>query len=60
MSVEKYPRSCRELNDLCSQNGWIGNDILAVHSEQRAARHIAAAVNFDEISMEGAGGMAER
>lgn len=60
MSVEKYPRSCRELNDLCSQNGWIGNDTSAVHVEQCAARHIAAAVTFDEIIMEGTGAMAER
>jgi hypothetical protein len=42
MSVEAYLRSCRELNKLCSQNGWIDNDTLAVHIEQRGARHVVA------------------
>lgn len=60
MSVQEYLRSCREFNKLCSQNGWIDNDTLAVHIEQRDARHVVAAVNFDEVIMEGAGCTADR
>jgi hypothetical protein len=60
MSVQEHLRSCRELNKLCSRNGWMDNDTLAVHIEQRDARHVVAAVNFDEVIMEGAGYMADR
>ena len=60
MNVEEYLRSCRELNQLCGQNGWIDNDTLKVQIEQRDARHVVAAVIFDEVIMEGAGCVAER
>jgi len=60
MSVEEYLRSCRELSQLCGQNGWIDNDTLKVQIEQRDARHVVAAVDFDEVIMEGAGCVAER
>ncbi len=60
MNIQEYLRSCRELSALCTQNGWIDNDTLEVQVMDRRPNQITAAVQFDEIIMEGAGCIAGR
>ncbi len=60
MNIHDYLRSCRELSALCSQNGWIDNDTLQVQILGRRANQVTAAVQFDEVIMEGAGCIAGR
>jgi hypothetical protein len=60
MNLETYLLSCRELNALCTQNGWIDNESLRVDVLEQAGRIVLAAVTFEEILMEGAGCVAGR
>ena len=60
MNIQEYLHSCRELSALCTQNGWIDNDTLEVQIVDRRPDQITAAVQFDEIIMEGAGCIAGR
>lgn len=62
MNVQEYLRECRELTRLCTQNGWIDNDTLKVEILQAQGRggEVIAAVQFEEIIMEGAGCIAGR
>ena len=60
MSIDDYLRSCRELSTLCSQNGWIDNDTLAVEVLEQDDHSVLAAVAFEEILVEGAGCVAGR
>lgn len=60
MNVQEYLRSCRELSRLCSQNGWIDNDTLAVEIIDARPHQVTAAVQFEEVIMEGAGCVAGR
>ena len=60
MDLEKYLQQCRELNALCTQNGWIDNDTLRVDILEKNGPNILAAVSFEEILMEGAGCVAGR
>jgi len=60
MKVQQYLRDCRELSRLCSQNGWIDNDTLKVEIVEERPGHVVAAVQFDEVIMEGSGCVAGR
>ena len=60
MELEEYLHQCRELNALCTQNGWIDNDTLRVDILEKNGPNILAAVSFEEILMEGAGCVAGR
>ena len=61
MKVQEYLRECRELARLCTQNGWIDNDTLKFEIiESRDGGQVTAAVQFEEIIMEGAGCIAGR
>ena len=60
MNIDDYLRSCRELSTLCSQNGWIDNDTLAVEVLEQDDHSVLAAVTFEEILVEGAGCVAGR
>ncbi|HDO34263.1 MAG TPA: hypothetical protein ENH08_03985 [Chromatiales bacterium] len=53
MKLGEYLATCRELSRFCSQNGWI--DVL-----ERDGASLVAAVNFDEVLMEGSGCIAGR
>ncbi len=55
MGLEEYLQQCRELNELCTQNGWIDNDTLRVDILDQDGQSVLAAVTFEEILMEGAG-----
>lgn len=59
-NVRQYLRDCRELSQLCSQNGWIDNDTLTVEILERQSDQLLAAVQFDEVIMEGSGCVAGR
>lgn len=60
MTIHDYLLSCRELSALCSQNGWIDNETLEVQIVDARPDQILAAVQFDEVIMEGAGCIAGR
>lgn len=60
MNVQEYLRACRELNRFCSQNGWIDNDTLEVQIVAKGPDRVTAAVQFEEVIMEGAGCIAGR
>ena len=60
MGLDEYLHQCRELNTLCTQNGWIDNDSLRVEILERNGASILAVVTFEEIVMEGAGCIADR
>jgi len=60
MNLETYLQSCRELNALCTQNGWIDNETLRVDVLEQAGGTVLAAVTFEEILMEGSGCVAGR
>ena len=58
--LRAYLASCREIATLCTQNGWVDNDTLAVEVLDAAADEVLAAVTFEEVIMEGAGCIAGR
>jgi len=60
MNIHDYLRTCRELSALCSQNGWIDNDTLEVQIMDQRPDQVIAAVQFEEVIMEGAGCVAGR
>ena len=60
MKLVEYLYQCREINALCTQNGWIDSDTLRVDILEKNGPSILAAVTFEEIVMEGAGCVADR
>ena len=60
VKLEEYLQTCRELNALCTQNGWIDSDTLQVDVLDQGPASVLAAVTFEEILMEGAGCVAGR
>ena len=58
--IRDYLSQCRELNQLCSQNGWIDNDTLQIDVEGCDGVEARVAVDFTEVIMEGAGCVADR
>jgi len=59
-NIEKYLRSCRELSEFCSQNGWIDNSTLILEVLFENDRKAIVDVRFEEIIMEGSGCVAAR
>ena len=59
-NLEEYLRSCRELAQLCTQNGWIDNDTLTIEVIEQQDKVIIATVTFDELVMKGAGCVGRR
>ena len=60
MRIEKYLATCRELTQLCTQNGWIDNDTLRFEVDQQSPAQVTGAVSFEEVVMEGSGCVATR
>ena len=60
MQLDEYLARCRELNALCSQNGWIDNDTLAYEILERDGPDWTLKVTFEEVVMEGSGCVAAR
>jgi hypothetical protein len=58
--VLRHLRTCRELAELTSQNGWIDNDTLAVDLLDGGAGWLLVSVRFEEVIVEGAGCVAGR
>lgn len=58
--IRDYLARCRELADLCEQNGWIDNDSLQIEWEASADTEARVSVHFTEVIMEGAGCVADR
>ena len=58
--IRDYLSQCRELNQLCSQSGWIDNDTLQFDVEWCDGAETRVAVHFTEVIMEGAGCVADR
>ena len=58
--IEGYLRTCRELNALCSQNGWIDNETLRVDMVEWTGQAVTASVTFDELIMKGGTGCVGR
>jgi hypothetical protein len=54
-SLRAYLATCRELAELCTQNGWPDDRTLTVDLLERGPAHLVAAVTFEEVIMEGAG-----
>ncbi|NIR59099.1 MAG: hypothetical protein GWO02_06055 [Gammaproteobacteria bacterium] len=55
MGITEYLRTCRELSELTTQNGWIDNDTLRYEVVTRDERSLTASVHFEEVLMEGSG-----
>lgn len=55
MELDDYLRNCRELNLLCSQNGWIDSDTIRVEVVEQGPDSVLTNVRFEEILMEGSG-----
>lgn len=60
MHLHEYLLSCRELAQLCTQNGWIDNDTLRYEVVHESPEAMVAEVRFEEVIMEGAGCIADR
>ena len=60
MKLGEYLATCRELSRFCSQNGWIDNDTVRIDVLERDGASLVAAVNFEEVLMEGSGCIAGR
>lgn len=58
--IRDYLLRCRELSDLCTQNGWIDNATLQIDVESRDGGDVRVAVEFTEVIMEGGGCIADR
>jgi hypothetical protein len=60
MNIEQYLKSCRELSQLTTQNGWIDNDSLKITTLSMEENSVIVEVRFDELVMEGSGCLADR
>ena len=60
MGLETYLAACPELARLTSQNGWIDNATLRIKVLAQGGGWVRAAVQFEEVVMEGAGCVADR
>lgn len=59
-AISGYLSHCRELNRLCTQNGWIDSDSIRWEVVDGDLVGPVIAVQFTEIVMEGAGCVAAR
>lgn len=60
MQLDEHLARCRELNELCSQNGWIDNETLDYEVLERDGADWTLKVTFEEVVMEGSGCVASR
>jgi len=60
MKIFEYLRSCRKLVRFCSQNGWIDNETLRFDILELEDGAVIAAIEFEEIVMEGSGCVAAK
>lgn len=58
--IRDYLTRCREITQLCSQNGWIDNETLRIDIERCDDAEARVAVRFTEVIMEGGGCVADR
>lgn len=58
--VLRHLRTCRELAELTTQNGWIDNDTLAAEVLAAGEGWLLVTVRFEEVIVEGAGCVAAR
>lgn len=58
--LHEYLLSCRDLAELCAQNGWIDNDTLEYEVVDISPEAVVANVRFEEVIMEGSGCIADR
>lgn len=54
-NIHEYLCSCRELAELCTQNGWIDNETIEFSVIEQDEKSLLAAVTFEEIIVEAAG-----
>nr|VFJ53995.1 MAG: hypothetical protein BECKFM1743C_GA0114222_101323 [Candidatus Kentron sp. FM]VFK12227.1 MAG: hypothetical protein BECKFM1743B_GA0114221_102301 [Candidatus Kentron sp. FM] len=54
-NLHEYLCSCRELAELCTQNGWIDNETLQIDVLEQEEKSLLATVTFEEIIVEAAG-----
>jgi hypothetical protein len=59
-NLDRYLMSCRGLTAFCSHNGWIDTKTLEYDIIEQNDHHVIAFVQFEEIILEGANGVAER
>ncbi len=60
MNIERYLKTCRELSQLTTQNGWIDDDTLKITTLSTEENSVVVEVRFDELVMEGSGCLADR
>lgn len=60
MQLGEYLARCRELNELCTQNGWIDNETLDYEVLDQDGAEWTLKVTFEEVLMEGSGCVAGR
>jgi len=60
MQLDDYLRHRPELARLCRLNGWINNDSLHVEVVTESGEYTVANIEFEEIVMPAAGGVADR
>ena len=53
--LRAYLTTCRELAELCTQNGWPDDQTLTLDLLERGPDYLVAAVTFEEVIMEGSG-----
>lgn len=58
--IERYLMSCRELRAFCSHNGWIDPASLYYEILEQSDQYIIALVQFHEVLVQSADGMATR
>jgi hypothetical protein len=54
-AIQTYLLTCRELNNFCTQNGWIDNETLSFDIIEQTDDYTIVSLQFKEIIMEGAG-----
>ena len=50
-----YLKQCKQINQFCTQNGWIDNDSISFEIKEEDSSEMMINVTFNEIIMEGAG-----
>lgn len=60
MNLLEYLSGCRELAQLCTQNGWIDDETVRVEVLEGDDSWLLVAVTFEEVLMEGSGCVAGR
>jgi hypothetical protein len=60
LNILAYLSRAPELARLCSQNGFIDNDMLRADVVESSPQDITLAVSFEEVIMEGSGCVAAR